>query len=374
MMIYFDHNASTMMHPKALSLMQELSGQILNPSSIHTSGRRAKNLLENARLQVANLLGIGGKVGAGGSDYIVTFTASGTEANNLIMSNFRDADIFISAIEHLSIIGQAKYFPNIKFIKVDHNGIVDLQDLKKQLEASGASKKLVSIMFANNETGAIQPLKEIADIVHYYGGLLHSDCVQAVGKIEVNLRDLNVDFSTISAHKFGGPVGAGALIYSAKHHLLPAIIGGGQERGLRSGTENVAAIAAFGLAAEIAQGELGERQRAVKKLQALLEQSLPESAIIACKSENRLPNTSLVMMPGFDAQTALIAFDLRQVAVSSGAACSSGKVAPSHVLGAMGVAENDAKSAIRVSFSHYNTEEEVGIFINHFREIYHLES
>lgn len=374
MMIYFDHNASTMMHPRAADLMNELSQQILNPSSIHASGRRAKNLVENARLQIANLLGIGGRVGAGGGDYIITFTASGTEANNLIMSNFRDADIFISAIEHLSIIGQAKYFPNIKFIKVDINGVVDLQDLKNQLQASGASKKLVSIMLANNENGVIQPLKEIADIVHHYGGLLHSDCVQAVGKIEVNLRDLSLDFATISAHKFGGPVGAGALISRTNHHLLPAIIGGGQERGLRSGTENVAAIAAFGLAAEIAKSELPERRKTMKQLRAMLEQALPESAIIACKSVERLPNTSLVMMPGFDAQTALIAFDLRQIAVSSGAACSSGKVAHSHVLSAMGVAEHDAKSAIRVSFSHYNTEEEVGIFINHFKEIYHLES
>ncbi len=363
-MIYLDHNATTTTHPAVQSLMQELFGLALNPSSIHANGRHGKKLIEHARSQVASLLGINAR----GTDYQVIFTASGTEANNLLLANFAEADIFISAIEHLSILQPASRLPNVKFIEVDSNGVVELDALAELLSQSNKEKKLVSVMLANNETGVLQPIQKIAEIAKKFGASMHSDCVQGVGKVNVNLPELGVDFATISGHKFGAPLGSAALIAPANYPLKANIIGGGQERGLRSGSENVPAIAGFGLAAELAAEELQSRQVVMQRLRDRLEQNLPENSKIVAKDALRLPNTSLITTLNIEAATQVIALDLAGILLSSGAACSSGKVSSSHVLKAMNLSEEEQRCAIRVSLSHNNTEKEIDQFIATFKE------
>jgi len=370
-MLYLDHNATTYMLPEVKEFMINLIHGGNNASSVHSNGRNARRLIEHARGQVAKAVGID----INSRQYQIVFTSSGTESNNLIMSNYYDGEIFISAVEHLSIFEHLKYASNIKIIKVDNNGIVDLADLERLLGASSNSKKLVSVMLANNESGVIQNIQKIAEIAHKYQAIVHSDCVQAFGKIRVNIKELAVDFITLSAHKIGGGQGSSALIGESKYILKPLIIGGGQEKNIRSGTENIASIAAFGLAAEIADSELLNRYKKMKGLQTLLEQSLYKykNIEIVAQSLQRLPNTSLIIIPGTEAQVKLIAFDLCGILVSSGSACSSGKVGASHVLASMGVSDKDARSSIRVSFGYDNKVEEVITFIQAFEQIYSQE-
>jgi cysteine desulfurase len=365
-MIYLDHNATTETHPQVLELISDLMKSPFNASSVHTSGRKAKSIIENARMQIASLL----KIDLKNFNYQIIFTSTGTEANNLMLSNFKDADIFISATEHMSIYAHTEYLPNIKTIKVDSNGIIDLEDLTNLLVTSTNDKKLVSVMLANNETGVIQPIEEVVEIATKFSAIVHSDLVQAVGKIDVDIGKLGLDFATISGHKFGGIQGAGALIAKSRHTILPMIIGGGQEKGIRSGSENVPAIAAMGMAATILKRELDERHLKMKSLQERLEQKLPNVRIVA-KDVLRLPNTSLIINSGrLDAATQLIALDLRGFAVSSGAACSSGKAASdSHVLSAMGIAKSVMRSAIRVSLSYNNNFDEIDSFVKAINEI-----
>lgn len=368
-MIYLDHNATTNINPKVWSKMNELvSYGPLNPSSIHSRGQKGKGLLEEARKSIAHLLGFE----SDRRKYQITFTASGTEANNLIIANFKDHEIFISATEHLSIYAHSKYLNNITIIKVDKNGILDIDDLVNKLKKSKSPKKLLSVMLANNETGVIQPIKEICKIAHDCGALVHSDCIQAVGKIDVDIQDLGIDFLSISGHKFGGPMGSAALVARTSVHLEPQIIGGGQERSLRSGTENVPAIVGFGYAARLAKNELADRHLHMARLQSKLEKSLLEAKHlieIAGANAKRLPNTSLIFNLNKKAETQLIALDLRGVAVSSGSACSSGKSVPSHVLSAMGYTENKIQSALRVSVGVETKEADIDRFIEIYNEI-----
>ncbi|MDP5110513.1 MAG: cysteine desulfurase [Rickettsiaceae bacterium] len=368
-MIYLDHNATTNINPKVWSKMNELvSYGPLNPSSIHSCGQKGKGLLEEARKSLAYLLGFE----SDRRKYQITFTASGTEANNLIIANFKDNEIFISATEHLSIYAHSKYLKNITIVKVDKNGILDIDDLVNKLKKSKSAKKLLSVMLANNETGIIQPIKKICEIAHDYGALVHSDCVQAVGKIDVDMQDLGIDFLSISGHKFGGPMGSAALVARASVHLEPQIIGGGQERSLRSGTENVPAIVGFGFAAKLAKNELVERRAHMTKLQSKLEKLLLERGHlieIAGADVERLPNTSLIFNLNKKAETQLIALDLQGVAVSSGSACSSGKSVPSHVLSAMGYKEDKIQSALRVSVGMDTKEADIDSFIEIYNKI-----
>ena len=367
-MIYLDNNATTNLHPDALEKMMTLQRKPMNPSSVHAYGRKARSLIESARKSVAKLLGFDYST----KEYQLIFTSSGTEANQLVMSNFQDGEIFISGIEHISILAHNKLRDNITVINVDNNGLLDQADLETKLQASKSEKKLVSIMLANNENGIIQPIKEICDIAHKYGALMHSDCVQAVGKIDCNITKLDLDFASISAHKFNGPLGAAALISRINVPIKPIIIGGGQERSLRSGTENVLAIVGFGVAADIASKDLTHRAEHFKKLQLKLESALlmqnPNIKIIGTNTK-RLPNTSLIVNVGKKAETQLIALDLRGVAVSSGAACSSGKTSPSHVLLAMGYDEDEAGAAIRISTGIETTEQDIDNFIKIYNEI-----
>ncbi|MCC8417816.1 MAG: cysteine desulfurase [Rickettsia endosymbiont of Bryobia graminum] len=370
-MLYLDHNATTCIHPKVRDFVVTLLGEeAYNPSSIHSSGRNARTIVETARLQIAKSVGID----INSREYELVFTSSGTESNNLLMSNYSDGEIFISSIEHLSIFAHSKYSNNIKFIKVDNNGIIDINDLENLLSASTSSKKLLSVMLANNESGVIQNIKELTIIAKKYGADFHSDCVQAFGKIPVNIPELGIDFATISSHKVGGMQGSSVLITKKNHLLKAMMIGGGQEKNIRSGTENVIAIASFGLAAELVRKEIEKRYQQMKILQDYLEINLLKynDIKIASKNVERLPNTTLLIIANNDPQTKLIALDLHGVEVSSGSACSSGKVGKSHVLKAMGYNDSECKSSLRISFNHQQTIEDVKEFIKIFEQVYNL--
>ena len=255
---------------------------------------------------------------------------------------------------------------------MDQRGGLDIDDLTFHLKKSKSTKKLLSVMLANNETGIIQPIKKICKIAHDYGAMVHSDCVQAIGKIDVNMPNLGVDFLSISGHKFGGPMGSAALVARASIHLKPQIIGGGQEKSLRAGTENVSAIMGLGVAAKLAKDELENRCSRMARLRIKLETTLLNgchSIEIVGHDVERLPNTSLIFNLKKRAGMQLIALDLRGVAVSSGSACSSGKASSSHVLRAMGCAEDKLNCALRISVGISTKEEDIDKFIEIYNEI-----
>jgi cysteine desulfurase len=374
---YLDWNATAPLRPQARAAMLAALGEVGNPSSIHAEGRAARHLVENAREQVAAL------IGAEPRDVI--FTSSGTEANALALSPAIEAGgdktprdrLLVSAIEHPSVRAGGRFRPEaMEEIPATAQGVVDLTALERQLAAlaaQGVVRPLVSIMLANNETGAIQPVVEAAAIVHAAGGLLHVDAIQAAGRMPCNMKALGADLMTLSAHKLGGPKGAGALARRADLHLAdPLIRGGGQERGARAGTENVAVIAGFGAAAEVAGRGFAEDSASVSTLRDRLEaglKAISADTVIFAASVARLPNTTAFAGPGIKAETALIALDLDGVAVSSGSACSSGKVAASHVLAAMGVDPALARGAIRVSLGFSTSEAEVDRFLNAWNKL-----
>jgi cysteine desulfurase len=370
---YFDWNATTPLRPEAIAAFADALTIMGNPSSVHAEGRAARRLVERAREQVAHL------VGAKPAD--VTFTSSGTEANMLALTpaietakEKRPRDkLLMSAIEHSSVRAGGR-FPRaaIEDIPVDSDGRIDLAAFADTV--SKAARPLVSLMLANNETGVVQPVAEAAAIVQAAGGLLHVDAVQAAGRIACDIHALGADLLTLSAHKIGGPKGVGALVRGRDdiHFTEPLIRGGGQERGARAGTENVAGIAAFGAAAEAAQRQLaaeGAQMRALRDhLEAGLSAISPQVVIFGNTVE-RLTNTTLFAFEGAKAETAVIAFDLDGVAVSSGAACSSGKVQPSHVLAAMGVSPSLLRGAVRVSLGWTTTKADVERFLSAWRKL-----
>jgi cysteine desulfurase len=370
---YFDWNATTPLRPEAIAAFADALTIMGNPSSVHAEGRAARRLVERAREQVAHL------VGAKPAD--VTFTSSGTEANMLALTpaietakEKRPRDkLLMSAIEHSSVRAGGR-FPRaaIDDIPVDSDGRIDLAAFADTV--SKAARPLVSLMLANNETGVVQPVAEAAAIVQAAGGLLHVDAVQAAGRIACDIHALGADLLTLSAHKIGGPKGVGALVRGRDdiHFTDPLIRGGGQERGARAGTENVAGIAAFGAAAEAAQRQLaaeGAQMRALRDhLEAGLSAISPQVVIFGNTVE-RLTNTTLFAFEGAKAETAVIAFDLDGVAVSSGAACSSGKVQPSHVLAAMGVSPSLLRGAVRVSLGWTTTKADVERFLSAWRKL-----
>jgi cysteine desulfurase len=309
---------------------------------------------------------------------LVTFTSGGTEANNLALTpavqtgdqeTARDR-LLVSAIEHVSVRAGGRFVADaVEEIPVTTAGMVDCAALARRLAALAPQRALVSVMLANNETGVIQPISEVAAAAHEAGALLHVDAVQAAGRISCNIKELGADLLTISAHKLGGPKGAGALIRRDEtlHLPHPLVHGGGQGRGLRGGTENVAAIAGFGAAAEAGRLALETdalRMAALREqLEAKLKAATPK-AIIFGERAGRVPNTTLVAVPGMKAETAVIALDLAGFAVSSGAACSSGKVQPSHVLAAMGVPPELARGGVRISLGWTTTQSEIDCFVD----------
>jgi cysteine desulfurase len=352
---YLDWNATAKLRPEAQAAVTAALGVTGNPSSVHAAGRGARRLIEDARDKVAALVGV--------TSRDVVFTSGGTEANMLALTPALGEALLISAIEHPSVRSGGR-FAAAEDIAVTAAGVVDLVALERQL--AGRSRPLVSLMLANNETGVIQSVAKAAALVHAAGGLLHVDAVQGPGRIACDFKVLGADLMTLSSHKIGGPQGVGALIRRDGLTLDSQIKGGGQERGARAGTENVAGIAGFGAAAEaVRQGWTGEAARMAAlrdKLEAGIRAVAPKAVIFGAEAA-RLPNTTLFSVPGMKAETAVIAFDLEGVAVSSGAACSSGKVAPSHVLAAMGVAPELARGAIRVSLGYATSDDDVGTIL-----------
>jgi len=374
---YLDWNATAPLRPEARAAMLAALASAGNPSSIHAEGRAARAVVEEARRQVAALVGA--------EPRNVFFTSGGTEANIMALTPAlanggdrlpRDR-LLVSAVEHPSVRCGGR-FPTaaVEEVAVGTDGRLDLAALEQRLDALGraGARPLVSLMLANNETGVIQPVAEAAALVHVAGGLLHVDAVQAAGKIPCDIAALGADLMTLSAHKLGGPKGVGALIRrgEALHLADPLIRGGGQERGARAGTENVAGIAGFGAAAADAGIALDQEHPRIAGLRAQLEtgvKSISPTAVVFGAPVARLPNTTLFAVPGVRAETALIALDLDGIAVSSGSACSSGKVAASHVLAAMGVAPSLAAGAIRVSLGFSNTEEDVNSFLTAWNKL-----
>jgi cysteine desulfurase len=327
-----------------------------NPSSVHAAGRAARRLIEEARERVAAVVGAGPRQ--------VVFTSGGTEANMLALSPSLGDRLLVSAIEHPSVLGGGR-FAAVEHMPVTPTGILDLGALEARLH--GASRPMVSIMLANNETGAVQPVAEAAALVHAAGGLVHVDAVQGPGRVPCDFNAFGADLMTLSSHKLGGPQGIGALIRREGIEPAPLLVGGGQERGARAGTENVAAIAGFGAAAQAVHRGGGQESARIVALRDRLEagiRAIAPDSIVFCADGPRLPNTTLFSIPGMKAETAVIAFDLEGVAVSSGAACSSGKVAASHVLAAMGVAAELARGAVRVSLGYATTDGDVEAFLN----------
>jgi cysteine desulfurase len=371
--VYFDWNATAPLRDAAREALAEALALTGNPSSVHAEGRAARRIIEEAREAVAQLVG--------GRAADVTFTSSGTEANMLALTPLIETaaerrpreKLLISAIEHTSVRAGGR-FPReaIEDVPVDADGRVNLAALADA--CSRVSRPLVSIMLANNETGVLAPIAEAAAIVHAAGGLLHVDGVQAAGRIPCDMAALGAELVTLSAHKIGGPNGAGALVRRSDdiHFADPLIRGGGQERGLRAGTENVAGIAAFGAAAAAARRQLADEAAHMLRLRNLLEEGLraisPAVVIFGAEAQ-RLPNTTLFALEGVKAETAIIALDLEGVAVSSGAACSSGKVQPSHVLAAMGVSPALARGAVRVSVGWTTMKADVERLLNAWRKV-----
>ncbi|MGD0190380.1 MAG: cysteine desulfurase family protein [Rhizomicrobium sp.] len=353
-MAYLDHNATSPLRPEARAAMERAFAVTGNPSSVHLEGRVARNIVEDAREKVAALVGA--------RPQNVIFTSGGTEANALALwgavrgaaeAELRLTRMFVSAVEHSSVLQTAaaiaEHQPGIRVsaIEVSGNGAVERPALN-QLLREGKGRALVAVMLANNETGVIQPLSEIVDLTTEYGALLNVDAIQACGKIAIDADC--ADYLSISAHKIGGPQGVGALIVKNDAPLAAQLVGGGQERGLRAGTENVIGIAGFGAAADAVRCEDTSAVLAIRdRFEAELRAQHGDVVVFGA-AVPRLHNTSNFALPGVAAETAMMALDLDGVMVSSGSACSSGKVRPSHVLKAMGVPAELAVCALRVSF------------------------
>jgi cysteine desulfurase len=353
---YLDHNATTPLRPQAAEAISHALATWGNPSSVHSHGRAARRIVEDARGRVAVL--------AGTDPATVVFTSGGTEANNLALRGCGRARILVSAVEHPSVLEAAD---GIEAIPVNGNGIVDLDVLEAMLGEGGDA--IVSVMLANNETGVIQPVAEAAKIAHAAGALFHCDAVQGAGKLPLDFKLLGADMMTLSAHKIGGPKGAGALIVADDVDLAPVIRGGGQERGRRNGTENVPGIAGFGAAAELAAVEVAEAGSLAAlrdRMEAELLEHVPGVKVIAADAA-RLPNTSCLALPGISAETQVMALDLAGFSISAGSACSSGKVKASKVLRAMGQPDDIAACAIRISLGPSTSEAEVDTFVTAYR-------
>lgn len=361
--VYADYNATAPISENVKkSIFEVLLKQTLNPSSLHKRGQEARKILQDARDNVRGAIGVS-------SDKEIVFTSGATEANNLVMRGIAGYLHVISAIEHPSILNSAC---NPYIIPVNQEGIVDFLELEKILSELKGNKAIVSVMMANNETGVIQPVKEIAEIAHKFGAICHTDTAQSVGKIKVNMEDLGVDLLTLSAHKFGGVAGSGVLIFNKELAIEPIIIGGGQEKGFRGGTENIVAIA--GLSAALQNiPDLLSKMDEVKELRDQLECELLNLASdirIFGKNSKRLPNTSFIYMPGVKSDVQLMHFDLNHIAVSNGSACSSGKVEPSHVLLAMGATKEQAECSIRISIGPETKPQDIKKIVDCWYNIY----
>ncbi len=365
---YLDYNATAPLREEVREAVAAALSLHGNPSSVHAEGRASRAAVEGARAKVAAL------VGAQPQDVI--FTSGGTEANALALAAQAGQawHCYLSAVEHPSVLAGGRFYrETTTIIPVTPDGLIDHEILAKELEKHhlGGWRPFVSLMAANNETGAVQPVAETLKIVHQAGGLFHTDAVQAAGRIRLDMAALGADMLSLSAHKIGGPKGVGALVLGNGASVEPLIKGGGQERRRRAGTENVAGIVGFGKAAELAVADLGN-VGTISKLRDELEQralAIAPDAVVVSAGVERLPNTSCIAVPGAKAETLVIGLDLAGVAVSAGSACSSGKVEASHVLRAMGVADELAQGAIRLSLGFATKRDDIERFLRAFEEL-----
>jgi cysteine desulfurase len=365
---YLDFNATSPVRNEARAAMLDALALPGNPSSVHAEGRAARAVVEAAREDIARL--------TGAAPERLTFTGSGSEANNLALAGLRPGRVVVSAIEHASVLRPAaERRGGFAFVPVSREGVVDLDALEEALdEPAEGGPTLVSVMYANNETGVIQPVREVVALARRAGALVHVDAVQAAGRIAIDFDALGCDLMSFSAHKIGGPKGVGALARREGLSLAPLVAGGGQERGLRAGTENVAGIAGFGAAAAAARKELADGREASRlatlrdRIESAVRGASRRAAIIGAGAP-RLCNTSCIAMPGMKSETQVMAFDLAGIAVSAGSACSSGKVEPSHVLTAMDLPAEVADSAVRVSLGFSSTEADADAFIAEWRRL-----
>jgi len=368
--VYLDWNATTPLRSEARAAMEAAWDVGGNPSSVHAEGRQARRLVEEARSAVANAVGA--------LPRNVVFTSGGTEANALALkpglrrgAGPATERLVVSAIEHTSVLAGGRFSPEaIGIVGVTRSGVLDIAQLRAAIE--GKPPALVSIMLANNETGALQPLREAAEIVHAAGGVLHVDAIQALGKVAFDVSALEADLLTLSAHKIGGPKGIGAVVLAeGLQGFEPLLRGGGQELGRRAGTENVAGIAGFGAAVKAAMAALEGDAVRFEELRNRLEQGLLRTTgtIVFSRDVRRLPNTTLFTIPRLKAETAVIGFDLAGIAVSSGSACSSGKVQPSHVLQAMGFGPEIAQGAVRLSLGWSTTGADIDCCLEAWRKL-----
>jgi cysteine desulfurase len=353
--VYLDHNATSPLRPAAFDAMVEALRTGGNPSAVHAVGRKARGLVDKARRQVATL------VGALPAE--VVFTSGGTEANNMALAGSGRRRVLVSAIEHESVL---RAVPNADIVPVDGEGVVDLPALERKLAASD-EPALVSVMFANNETGVLQPLADVVRVARKAGALVHCDAVQAAGKVPVDLHAIGIDYLSLAAHKLGGPTGVGALVVRADVPFVSNRFGGGQETNRRAGTENLSGIVGFGAAAEAAREGLTSelRDRAESALRAIA----PNARVFSAGAR-RLPNTICISMPRVPAETQVMALDLAGVCVSAGSACSSGKVHRSAVLAAMGIEDAEAGCAIRISFGWNSQSGDIDRLIAAWRDLY----
>lgn len=355
--IYLDYNATAPMRPSVRSAIYEAMELPLNPSSVHRFGSEAKKRIEQARKTIACALSV--------FPNEVIFTASGTEANTLALRGFPDRVILTSNAEHASI-GKTASLLGAVTLPVDNKGLLSPTGLDAMLTQL-KRPALVSILMANNETGIIQPIRELANIAHRHGALLHADAVQAFGKIPLDMGVLGVDMLTISAHKVGGPIGIAALVLRNDLPIKPLFAGGRQELGRRAGTEPVALITGFAtLATEVAQAPESGRLRT---LQQALEAAIGPEYVIGSDVE-RLCNTSMLLMPHAPSETQLMHFDLSGFCVSAGSACSSGRIEPSHVLQAMGLSKEQASTAIRVSLGWGSNSADIEAFAQCWKQLH----
>lgn len=355
--IYLDYNATAPIKPEIISGITAIMQTPHNASSIHARGREARRLVEEARVKIARLVNA--------PPAQVIFNSGATEGNNTVLKYFSGERILVSSIEHPSVLDAA---PNAERIPVTKDGIIDLAALENLLQKEKTA--LVSVMFANNETGAIQPVHDISSLAKKYGALFHCDAVQACGKIPVDIT--GIDFLTLSSHKLGGPQGVGALVLGLCGITPTLLEGGGQEKKARPGTENVAGIHGFGMAAEIAARGLGTAANAIKEMRNAMEIELcriNNNIVIHAAKAPRLPGTSMFSVPHADSQTLVMAFDLEGICLSNGSACASGSVKKSHVLDAMNVDPVLAKGALRISLGQGTTQNDIDTFLKVFKKI-----
>jgi len=365
--VYFDNNGTTALDSRVLeAMLPYMTAQPGNATSRHVFGRTARQAIERAREQVADA--------AGAHPSQVIFTGSGTESDNMAIYGITARNgiqkIAISAIEHPAVTraAQALKLAGVKTetIAIDANSFVEQSALEALLSGSKGTEAigLVSVMLANNETGVIQDIAKLAEIAKRQKAFMHTDAVQALGKMKVDFADLNVHAMSVSSHKISGPQGAGALILDKRIDIQPLLYGGGQEKGLRSGSENLAAIVGFGVACELVSRELIQRVGNVRQLRDRLEIGLKQlGAVIFGSGAERLANTSFFAFPGIEGETLVMALDRKGFAVASGSACSSDSTEPSHVLMAMGIDEDLARGSVRVSLANNNTSQQIEDFL-----------